>query len=349
MFTERSGAGAIVVTTRGNLARARAARKQAAGADVILFSELFIVGYSPEDLVLKPALQAEFNAEPHVRGVCSMARTSYPHSANSQFFICFDDAPWLNGQYTVWGMVTEGMEHIDAVKKEAARIASSAPVIPLAGLKLLSPVANPGKIIAAPVNYQKHLDEVQTDPALHNNNTAHTITIHKAGLFLKANSSLVGPSEGVAITLPDRRTDHEVELAFVIGKTCKNVKKEDAMQYIAGYSIGLDITIRGSEDRSFRKSPDGYTVLMATNGTHGINASLFPKLPFDTVRDFAPITRLGVAPFLLLAHPSLPVTSVPQLIKLARARPGEMTCATPGVGAPVQLHLVKKCVGRDRK
>ena len=70
--------------------------------------------------------------------------------------------------------------NIDAVKKEAARIASSAPVIPLAGLKLLSPVANPGKIIAAPVNYQKHLDEVQTDPALHNNNTAHTITIHKA-------------------------------------------------------------------------------------------------------------------------------------------------------------------------
>ena len=151
--------------------------------------------------------------------------------------------------------------NIDAVRKEAARIASSAPVIPLAGLKLLSPVANPGKIIAAPVNYQKHLDEVQTDPALHNNNTAHTITIHKAGLFLKAHSSLVGPSEGVAITLPDRRTDHEVELAFVIGKTCKNVKKEDAMQYIAGYSIGLDITIRGSEDRSFRKSPDGYTVL----------------------------------------------------------------------------------------
>jgi peptidylprolyl isomerase len=65
----------------------------------------------------KPDLQAEFNAEPHVRGVCSMARTSYPHSANSQFFICFDDARFLDRQYTVWGQVESGMEHIDALPK----------------------------------------------------------------------------------------------------------------------------------------------------------------------------------------------------------------------------------------
>ena len=65
----------------------------------------------------KPDLKAEFNAEPHVRGVCSMARTSAPHSANSQFFICFDDARFLDKQYTVWGQVTEGMEAIDALAK----------------------------------------------------------------------------------------------------------------------------------------------------------------------------------------------------------------------------------------
>lgn len=65
----------------------------------------------------KPDLQAEFNAEPHVRGVCSMARTSYPHSANSQFFICFDDARFLDKQYTVWGQVVEGMDHVDALPK----------------------------------------------------------------------------------------------------------------------------------------------------------------------------------------------------------------------------------------
>jgi peptidylprolyl isomerase len=64
-----------------------------------------------------PDLKAEFNDVPHVRGVCSMARTSYPHSANSQFFICFDDARFLDRQYTVWGEVISGMEHVDALPK----------------------------------------------------------------------------------------------------------------------------------------------------------------------------------------------------------------------------------------
>jgi peptidylprolyl isomerase len=64
-----------------------------------------------------PNLQAEFNAEPHVRGTCSMARTNQPNTANSQFFICFDDARFLDRQYTVWGQVVEGMEHVDALPK----------------------------------------------------------------------------------------------------------------------------------------------------------------------------------------------------------------------------------------
>jgi peptidylprolyl isomerase len=65
----------------------------------------------------KPNLKAEFSAEPHVRGVCSMARSSSPNSANSQFFICFDDATFLDNQYTVWGVVREGMENVDALPK----------------------------------------------------------------------------------------------------------------------------------------------------------------------------------------------------------------------------------------
>ena len=65
----------------------------------------------------KPDLQAEFNNEPHVRGVCSMARTSAPNSANSQFFIVFDNASFLDRQYTVWGQVVEGMENVDALPK----------------------------------------------------------------------------------------------------------------------------------------------------------------------------------------------------------------------------------------
>ena len=65
----------------------------------------------------KPDLKAEFNAEPHVRGVCSMARTMNPNSANSQFFICLDDATFLDRQYTVWGVVEDGMEFVDKLPK----------------------------------------------------------------------------------------------------------------------------------------------------------------------------------------------------------------------------------------
>ena len=64
-----------------------------------------------------PDLKAEFSNEKHGRGTVSMARSSSPNSANSQFFICFADSPWLDRQYTVWGKVVEGMEHVDAIKK----------------------------------------------------------------------------------------------------------------------------------------------------------------------------------------------------------------------------------------
>ena len=70
------------------------------------------MGGSPQ-----PDLKAEFNAAPHVRGTCSMARSQAPDSANSQFFICFDDASFLDKQYTVWGQVESGMEHVDALPK----------------------------------------------------------------------------------------------------------------------------------------------------------------------------------------------------------------------------------------
>lgn len=84
-----------------------------------------------------------------------------------------------------------------------------------------------------------------------------------------------------------------------------------------------------------KSPPDGYTLVSATSGTHGINASLFPKLPYDTVKDFAPIARLGYAPYLLVAHPSLPVRTVKELVALARKRPGEIAWAVGG--SPTQL------------
>lgn len=80
----------------------------------------------------KPDLAAEFNEGKHIRGACSMARSQNPNSANSQFFICFDDARFLDGQYTIWGEVTEGMENVDKIKRG-------------------EPVQNPDKIITAKI------------------------------------------------------------------------------------------------------------------------------------------------------------------------------------------------------
>jgi 2-keto-4-pentenoate hydratase/2-oxohepta-3-ene-1,7-dioic acid hydratase in catechol pathway len=149
--------------------------------------------------------------------------------------------------------------NLDRVAERVRAVAASSQALPLADLTLLSPVANPGKIVGAPVNYQKHLDEARGDAQLHHDNPV--APIHKAGVFLKANSSLVGPGEGIALRKLDRRNDHEVELAVVIGKAARNVHSGDALDYVAGYSIGLDITVRGPEERSLRKSPDSYTVL----------------------------------------------------------------------------------------
>src|SRR6059036_2979947 len=151
--------------------------------------------------------------------------------------------------------------NLDRVAERARAIAGTCPQLPVAGLRFWSPVANPSKVIGAPVNYQKHLDEVRSDAQLHQGSEAHTAPIHKMGLFLKATSALVGPGEGIALRKVDRRNDHEVELAVVIGKTANNVPAADGYQYVAGYAIGLDITIRGPEERSLRKSPDSYAVL----------------------------------------------------------------------------------------
>jgi len=128
----------------------------------------------------------------------------------------------------------------------------------LEDVKLLSPVKSPGKIIAAPVNYQAHIEEMQKA----NISPGHNLwDIEKAGLFLKATSSLVGPSHGIEQRFLERRTDFEVELVGIIGKKASNVSQEKALDYVAGYCLGLDVTVRGSEDRSFRKSMDTYTVL----------------------------------------------------------------------------------------
>jgi 2-keto-4-pentenoate hydratase/2-oxohepta-3-ene-1,7-dioic acid hydratase in catechol pathway len=152
------------------------------------------------------------------------------------------------------------IQNLDMVLARVCELAPSASKKPLSQVKLLSPVANPSKIVNAPINYQKHLEEGHRDPGINHGRETKNKNIWDWGLFLKANSALIGAGEEIALRFPERRNDHEIELAVVIGKTCNKVKKEDALDYVAGYAIGLDMTVRGPELQSFRKSIDTYAV-----------------------------------------------------------------------------------------
>lgn len=155
--------------------------------------------------------------------------------------------------------------HIDKVLAAVRRLRPRAVSRPLAGVTLNSPVVAPTKIMAAPANYKAHFADAsdpQVDAGIHAKSLQGVERpTEKLGLFLKASSSIVGPGDGISLVLKDRRNDPEVELVVVIGKGGRNIPRARAASHIAGYSIGIDNTVRGAEDRSFRKSPDSYAVL----------------------------------------------------------------------------------------
>jgi 2-keto-4-pentenoate hydratase/2-oxohepta-3-ene-1,7-dioic acid hydratase in catechol pathway len=151
--------------------------------------------------------------------------------------------------------------NLDSLRQRMEQLADKATARPIEQVRLLSPVANPSKIIGTPVNYRAHVEEARRDAEIAVYNAGQSRSIEEQGLFLKASSSLVGPSEGVAIRFPDRRTDHEAELGVVIGRKTSLVSEQAALGVVAGYAIALDMVVRGKEDRSYRKSPDSYAVL----------------------------------------------------------------------------------------
>lgn len=135
----------------------------------------------------------------------------------------------------------------------------TASAMPLDSVRFLPPIANPPKIIGAPINYRAHIDESIKDRGISFDRTVSTI--QDWGLFLKSSTSLIGFGEEIILRRPDRRNDHECELAVVIGRPCNRVGRDEALQYIAGYTIGLDMTVRGPEFQCWRKSVDTYSVL----------------------------------------------------------------------------------------
>jgi 2-keto-4-pentenoate hydratase/2-oxohepta-3-ene-1,7-dioic acid hydratase in catechol pathway len=151
------------------------------------------------------------------------------------------------------------IQNLARLKPEIEKLAATAPGKPISSVRLLSPVANPTKIMGAPINYKDHVEESKKDQGIAYGRVLKSIG--EFGLFLKANSSLVGPGEGVALRFPDRRNDHEAELAVIIGRTGTKIPKAEALSHIAAYAIGLDMTVRGPEVPSFRKSIDTYAVL----------------------------------------------------------------------------------------
>lgn len=148
--------------------------------------------------------------------------------------------------------------NLDTLLPLMHRLRRQSETFSLRDLHLNSPIARPSKIIGAPINYRAHQDEMKDDPELMLSNQFGSVETH--GLFLKAPIP-VGPDDGVRLSFQNRRTDHEVELAIVIGQNCRKVSEDAALDYVAGYTIGLDMTIRGGEDRSLRKALDSHSVL----------------------------------------------------------------------------------------
>jgi 2-keto-4-pentenoate hydratase/2-oxohepta-3-ene-1,7-dioic acid hydratase in catechol pathway len=149
--------------------------------------------------------------------------------------------------------------NLDKLKPDIVTAIEGATSFPVSEVEFLSPVAAPTKIIGTPTNYRDHINEADRQREVFGQR--YSGSIEEQGLFLKANSALVGSGEGVQLRFPDRRTDHEMELGVIIGRQASNIRKEEALDYVAGYSIALDMVVRGTQDRSFRKSIDTYAVL----------------------------------------------------------------------------------------
>ncbi|MCE0762048.1 fumarylacetoacetate hydrolase family protein [Pseudonocardia kujensis] len=136
----------------------------------------------------------------------------------------------------------------DPRPEEVAAAARARPGRPLAEVTLRAPVPDPRVIVAAPVNYLDHQQEMRE-----------SADVGALGFFLKAPSSLLGDGGTVRLPYGDRRFDHEAEIAVVIGRETRHVREADALDHVFGYTGLLDITMRGGEDRSIRKSFDTFT------------------------------------------------------------------------------------------
>lgn len=145
----------------------------------------------------------------------------------------------------------------DALRGTVAERAAAGGGEPEATVTLRAPQPRPVNLFAAPVNYHKHQQEMGGEKGVYADRQILTAEVRKG--FLKAVTSIVGPDGAIELPWADRRFDHEAEIGVIIGKTASRVSAADALDYVFGYTPLLDITLRGEEDRSFRKSFDTFT------------------------------------------------------------------------------------------
>jgi len=203
--------------------------------------------------------------------------------------------------------------HLDGLRPWIRAALPAAPTISLDTVRLCAPVANPGKIVAVRSNYAGADSGGGGAPEL----------------FLKSSSSLAGPSHGIELRFDGRRVDHEVELVAVVGTRVDRASAARALAAVAGYCIGIDVTLRGAEDRGLRKSLDGYTVLgpwlTTADEATGVADAAIELAVNGVVRQRGRTSQMAFGIGALLAEAS----------RYFALEPGDvvMTGTPPGVGA----------------
>lgn len=221
---------------------------------------------------------------------------------------------------------------LPALRGAMETLAGQTPALPLDAVALLAPVANPGKFVCGAGNW-KH----------------HGAPLGMMGFMFKASSALAGPGEGVQIRWPDRDTLHEPELAMVIGRECTNVTEAEALDYVAGYTCALDMTLKQErEDFAFCKSFDSYGMLgpwlVTADEIADPSALSYRFWVDDDLRGERTFADLTGSPAQMIAFASTAMTLYPGDLVLSGAadvapvRPGEtMTLEIPGIGRLVTV------------
>jgi len=220
--------------------------------------------------------------------------------------------------------------HLERLRPRLLELARAARPVPVSSVRLKSPVANPGKFICGAGNYPEVLAA-----------GGHP---RKLGLLFKMTSASAGSSDGVTLRWPERITFHEMELAIIIGKQGTEIPAAEAFDYVAGYAIGLDMTMQGKEFPSFGKSFDSYGVIgpwmVTADEIPDPSAMSFVLKVNDTVRQKDSISRLVLDVPALIEHTASVMTLYPGDVIFSGTPPKSVGPVQPGDVMHARMDLI---------